>query len=771
MKRRIIAGILSILLLFGMASCGRGDMTPKEETTPDVATKGKPVASPIDGDPEKAVYFEAYTAEFLPLGLSEDELLLDVQQDGDGFRTIVAKSVELAEDYAEGYMGFATTPHATEYRYLDATFTEDKARRADTVLPVEMTSFASEKDTYCFGGDYSHKSHDPNEAIERVNGVDYRLYQNGEVYITMEKRIPGDYIAEYAQLLLVNEGLYSVVCPVSDEMRTLFVNGSQLYRMDSPEAPSFYPVGVAEIGGQAYAVIHATKIRNDNGEITVEWDHGVMVPISAESKELGYEGIALEGTPDGAVGSDGTYCYYTIGGKLWRTDGESCEMICDLVTVGYKNTQKIRQLLCLEDGRIIAITTTGIFLLTQGKASETKSTGIYTIGTYMESVSESIEFFVANYNRANRGYAFAVKQYDSISDMNLALLSGEISLIVGNDVLALRNYADKGYLADMEEAVPDLFTEEILTKRAVEATRWNGKVYFLPRNYHIDELLTVADRVWEGDELPATLQEWFALLEAKAPYVQKGTLKKNLYAKFAPQLEEWIDWETNSCNYTDGKYETMLEYCNGGAKDPDELEMNWNSPDFPEFPDIRAEDYLHSLTGFGSNAAMKAYPDLYDPNYDTPMSQYALPEGEYSGYALDAWHYFGIANSKTTMEAAKDFIWYCYAEDVVKEFPENEDDAYREISWYGSGYSINREENERYLRSSRYTDIEKLMDIAVRTTQEMIDRIDHISYGTQNVIYEVMYEEAARYFAGDITAKQAAEYTQNRVSIYLAEQG
>ena len=53
----------------------------------------------------------------------------------------------------------------------------------------------------------------------------------------------------------------------------------------------------------------------------------------------------------------------------------------------------------------------------------------------------------------------------------------------------------------------------------------------------------------------------------------------------------------------------------------------------------------------------------------------------------------------------------------------------------------------------------------------MIDRIDHISYGTQNVIYEVMYEEAARYFAGDITAKQAAEYTQNRVSIYLAEQG
>ena len=35
---------------------------------------------------------------------------------------------------------------------------------------------------------------------------------------------------------------------------------------------------------------------------------------------------------------------------------------------------------------------------------------------------------------------------------------------------------------------------------------------------------------------------------------------------------------------------------------------------------------------------------------------------------------------------------------------------------------------------------------------------------------DVMTEEAYRYFAGDITAKQAAEYAQNRISLYLAEQ-
>ena len=40
-----------------------------------------------------------------------------------------------------------------------------------------------------------------------------------------------------------------------------------------------------------------------------------------------------------------------------------------------------------------------------------------------------------------------------------------------------------------------------------------------------------------------------------------------------------------------------------------------------------------------------------------------------------------------------------------------------------------------------------------------------------SAVYDVMVEEAYRYLAGVITAKQAADYVQNRVSLYLAEQG
>ena len=38
-------------------------------------------------------------------------------------------------------------------------------------------------------------------------------------------------------------------------------------------------------------------------------------------------------------------------------------------------------------------------------------------------------------------------------------------------------------------------------------------------------------------------------------------------------------------------------------------------------------------------------------------------------------------------------------------------------------------------------------------------------------VLNIMAEDAAQFFAGQITAEQAAAYTQDRVSIWLAEQG
>ena len=55
-------------------------------------------------------------------------------------------------------------------------------------------------------------------------------------------------------------------------------------------------------------------------------------------------------------------------------------------------------------------------------------------------------------------------------------------------------------------------------------------------------------------------------------------------------------------------------------------------------------------------------------------------------------------------------------------------------------------------------------------TWSYIEKADHFGYA-ENEIYKVMLAEAGSYFAGSITAEKAAEYVQNRISLYLAEQG
>ena len=42
---------------------------------------------------------------------------------------------------------------------------------------------------------------------------------------------------------------------------------------------------------------------------------------------------------------------------------------------------------------------------------------------------------------------------------------------------------------------------------------------------------------------------------------------------------------------------------------------------------------------------------------------------------------------------------------------------------------------------------------------------------SHQAVRDLIMEEAVRYFAGDITLEQAVAYIQNRVSLYVAEQG
>ena len=185
-------------------------------------------------------------------------------------------------------------------------------------------------------------------------------------------------------------------------------------------------------------------------------------------------------------------------------------------------------------------------------------------------------------------------------------------------------------------------------------------------------------------------------------------------------------------------------------------------------------------------------PEMVPGTEDWPTNYawvtYPMPSSVHDGYEMFVRHYFAVVDNEVSREAAGDFLRWHFLEDVVEEFPKDYD------YWLRDGFSINRDETDRFLL--RYIDGEVELSVdpelpadvqeyildeqrlhnsrcgqeQYEKTWEFIREGDHFQY-FRNDIFDVMYEEAGRYFSGSITASQAAEYIQNRVSIYLAEQG
>ena len=87
--------------------------------------------------------------------------------------------------------------------------------------------------------------------------------------------------------------------------------------------------------------------------------------------------------------------------------------------------------------------------------------------------------------------------------------------------------------------------------------------------------------------------------------------------------------------------------------------------------------------------------------------------------------------------------------------------------------SVNRVELDNTLINGEEPDssLYQTTEHTIKQTQNTINHADYFRYIRRNELCKVLNEEAGRYFTGEITAEKAAEYIQNRVSIYLAEQG
>ncbi len=800
-NRTCITALFLVLLMTAslLASCSRGE---REETVTEE-----------DGIP----VYDKYTTREIDLGLGEEEILLDIIEANGELRATVGIHDPL--DYGGAFEGFF---YPTERRWYSMDYVEDTEKREKTVAHHELTFVCDPAVDFVVGGEH----YDSADS----SGVQYHFYRNGvmqeEILESTVKNEFGEIIVEAEKICSPYGGMMHVM--LYEDVPFLSINeggvdmdrtvhrgatkyGEQLYINDRfldtnawrPGDPYYLYCGLIGIDGVPYALLEIEE-------------KGCLVPLTPETTELPLEGTEIEGCPTGGAFSDGRFGYFMSNTELWRTDGTNSQCIADLAAHGVNLSAAVRSVRALSDGRILVSVNGKLVELSEadGTEGERKTFNIAIMDCYDDRYPEDLNLILSKYNSQSEQAYFRVKQYNDVANMNLALLTGDVAMVITQNRFILNHYVKQGALASLEEVAPALFEKDVLIENVVDATRVDGVCYYLPRVFSIWGENVTAPNLLPNGQLFATRKAYCDFISEHAPdYFDKKTPGDVLEA-FAMDLDEWIDWEANTCRFDDGTFAEILEFCSQGSTDEEVMEsylqetaatqyaVTWTAGGFSLWDGVQSYRYTDVKKALERQAEIPKTEGIGSPETWVQLD-FPMPSRVHDGYGILAHNLYAVAENEESREAAGDLLSWLILELKEEEFPEKEVVFFRSIAtqWEGEGFYINRSETERYLRRllngyvdpeeevNKMTEESKKIAVVVNiirrqaqihnskcgkkqydTTWEYIKNADHLQY-THNEIFAVLQEEAASYFAGQITAKQAADYVQNRVSLYLAEQG
>ena len=426
-----------------------------------------------------------------------------------------------------------------------------------------------------------------------------------------------------------------------------------------------------------------------------------------------------------------------------------------------------------------------------------------------EQVSEVTAATTADGKKIIKMYAWLVtdnKLYDAISDFNLRSSEYRVELteyvhkykdeplirlntdittgnspdiLVVHQAMPVKSYIDKGLFADLYEFIdsdPDLNREDFLDS-VFKAYERDGKLCELVPEFYIETVTGKTSLV--GDKQGRTAEEFIKLAEAYPDKkIMNGYTTKSSALDMLVQYSygSFIDQSTGRCSFDSEEFTALLEFCD---RFPFEISEDYFADEYSWVDEEYA--LLNGNTLFSSEwviADFTVIRKLERAIYGEPVTFMGFPGAGGNGAVIYPQSEYAIISSSPNKEGAWEFLRYFYSEEyqdsiissnsnfpvrlssieIMAENAKNGsynplEQKYEEPTWYLFGKEItigvNTDEDNRRIYD--------LLGSAVGVMER------------DNYIYEIISDEAAEYFGGQKSAKEAAAIIQNRVSKYIAE--
>lgn len=399
---------------------------------------------------------------------------------------------------------------------------------------------------------------------------------------------------------------------------------------------------------------------------------------------------------------------------------------------------------------------------------------------------------IVEFNRSHSDVRIVVQDYSEFSTeddymagltkLNTEIISGNIPDILDTASLPTEQYAAKGILQDLWPLIdsdPELTREDLMT-HLFEAMSIDGKLYEVTDTFSI-QTAGVNSAIADG-RTSWTLDEVLEAMEGLQPdasiFSETDTKTGMLHQTMGFNLDSFMDWTNKTCSFDSEEFISLLEFCNTF---PAEMDPNYDWA-------TAESEYSRLMNGkqLMSTVYISSFPDIQvqAAYHGGDVTFIGFPTESGQGSCFNLGSTMAISTACKDTDAAWSFVRQLLLEenqtaDHMWNFPTNAHafETYKEQAMTPI-YETDPETGEQVeVSNSGYGIGDDFMLDVYSMKQHEFDAFWQLYENCNNVysydedVMEIILEECEPFFAGQKTAADTANIIQNRLGLYLAEQG
>ncbi|MBP1569756.1 MAG: extracellular solute-binding protein [Oscillospiraceae bacterium] len=452
---------------------------------------------------------------------------------------------------------------------------------------------------------------------------------------------------------------------------------------------------------------------------------------------------------------------------------------------------------------------------------------------------------ILEFNKTNSEYRIHVTDYSEfasgedyygLTKLNTEIISGNIPDIFITNNMPMARYSGKGIFEDLTPYIEQDIGFDNLVSPLFDALRTeDGKLYEIYDNFNLYTYFGLKNVVgdgssWTFDDLKAAFEK----LPEGATVFEKYVTKANAFSLlFSNNVENFVNWETGECRFTDKEFIDILEFTENFPLEEPPMDDGsgmyyYYSPTasvlkgeqllanayFYNVDDFRANTFYVlgdnvSFVGLPTNEGSGNYFSVYGGLAMSATSEhkevvwnfisrilteeYQTKDNYYDGIPTNKAAFDKMIEKSMTPEFDEFYVPFDYENNfgggimtkpalpdgevpVEETVPEENENAFS-IPEYSKGQTNEKGWHEvpkswgwlEYGTQHFEYPVYAMTEAEYNIIMDIINNTTRISRYDESVM-KIINEEIEYFFNGERTAQQTAEYIQSRVNLYVNEQ-